>query len=443
MSFHIKNMRFLLALFSMVVALSFTSCDLDDLDDPNNPSAGAIEANATLAEIQNVVDGTVAAMRNNLPTYFDAVGPIGREYWRFSGSDPRYTNDLLGANTAQLDPGGFYTTTPYGSRYRTIRNCYILDNAIANTRAAVTPGQRKAALGFSKTIRAHELLLAFNQQWTNGIRVDVQDPANLGPFLSKDASLDAIQRLLTEANADLSAAGSEAFPFKLREGFAGFDTPANFNKFNRGLAARVAAYREKWDECLSALGASFLNPAGNFAAGCYWTYSQSGGDVLNELFQSPTATGEVRAVHPSFIADAEAGDARLAKAFKRADVLTQSGLESSYGLNVYATNTSFIPIIRNEELVLLSAEANAQKGGANLAAAVTAINAVRTQHGLPIFASNDQAAIITEMLKQRRYSLFAEGHRWVDMRRYNRLNQLPIDRPGDDVWDKFPRPTNE
>ncbi len=243
----------------------------------------------------------------------------------------------------------------------------------------------------------------------------------------------------------MAAAGSEAFPFKLRDGFVGFSTPASFNKFNRGLAARVAAYREKWDECLSALSGSFLDasPTSDFAAGCYWTYSKSGGDLLNELFQSPTATGEVRVVHPSFIKDAEAGDDRVAKALDRPDTLTQSGLASHFGLNLYASNTSFIPMLRNEELVLLSAEANAQKGGANLTAAVAAINAVRKHHGLADFSSNDQAAIITEMLKQRRYSLFAEGHRWVDMRRYNRLNELPIDRPGDGVWDKFPRPTNE
>lgn len=443
MRFNIKYLRFLSALLTLLAVLNFAACKLDDLDDPNNPSSGAIESNATLAEIQNVVDGTVSAMRNNLPTYFDAVGPVGREFWRFSGSDPRYTNDLLGANEAKLDPGGFYTTTPYASRYRTIRNCYILDNAIANTRAAVTDGQRKAARGFSKTIRAHELLLAFNQQWTNGIRVDVQDPTNLGPFLSKDASLDAIQRLLTEANTDLTAAGSEPFPFKLRDGFVGFSTPADFNKFNRGLAARVAAYREQWDVCLTALAGSFLNPAGDLSTGCYWSYSKSGGDVLNELFQSPTATGEVRMVHPSFIKDAEAGDDRLAKALDRPDTLTQSGLASHFGLNVYASNTSFIPILRNEELILLSAEANAQKGGGSLTAAVDALNVVRNRHGLPNFSSSDQAAIITQMLKQRRYSLFGEGHRWVDMRRYNRLSELPIDRPGDDVWDRFPRPTNE
>jgi len=54
-----------------------------------------------------------------------------------------------------------------------------------------------------------------------------------------------------------------------------------------------------------------------------------------------------------------------------------------------------------------------------------------------------QPAIIDEMLNQKRYSLFGEGHRWIDMRRYNRLNTLPIDRPGDDVWEEFPRPATE
>ena len=34
-------------------------------------------------------------------------------------------------------------------------------------------------------------------------------------------------------------------------------------------------------------------------------------------------------------------------------------------------------------------------------------------------------------------------HRWVDMRRYGRLGQLPIDRAGDDVWEQMPRPVTE
>jgi hypothetical protein len=47
------------------------------------------------------------------------------------------------------------------------------------------------------------------------------------------------------------------------------------------------------------------------------------------------------------------------------------------------------------------------------------------------------------MLEQRRYSLFFEGHRWLDLRRYDRLNTLPIDRPNDDVWSSFPLPSTE
>ena len=101
-----------------------------------------------------------------------------------------------------------------------------------------------------------------------------------------------------------------------------------------------------------------------------------------------------------------------------------------------------IPIIRNEELVLIYAEVQAQLG--NTTNATTAINRVRNAASLGNYSgATDLNSLITEILKQRRYSLYGEGHRWIDMRRYDRLNQLPIDRPGDDVWSKFPRPATE
>ena len=101
-----------------------------------------------------------------------------------------------------------------------------------------------------------------------------------------------------------------------------------------------------------------------------------------------------------------------------------------------------MPIIRNEELILIYAEANIQTN--DLTDAVTALNVIRTTHNLPVYSGAvTQEALITEMLNQRRYSLFYEGHRWIDMRRYNLLNTLPIDRPGDDVWTEFPLPVSE
>ena len=76
--------------------------------------------------------------------------------------------------------------------------------------------------------------------------------------------------------------------------------------------------------------------------------------------------------------------------------------------------------------------------------AVTALNKIRTSHNLaPYAGAVTQAALTDELLKQRRYSLYMEGHRWFDMRRYNRLNTLPKDKPTHSVFEQFPRHKQE
>src|SRR5215203_4989394 len=167
------------------------SCNVDAILDPNNPSADGIVQNASLGEIQNLVDGTESAMRDNLNNYFDGVNVIGREYYRFSTSDPRFTSDLLGKASAVLDNNTFYTTNPFSARYRAIKNTNILIDALTNTKTSISDAERKAGIGYAKTLQAYQLLLALNEQYGNGIRVDVKDPDNLGPFLSKDESLTA------------------------------------------------------------------------------------------------------------------------------------------------------------------------------------------------------------------------------------------------------------
>jgi hypothetical protein len=109
---------------------------------------------------------------------------------------------------------------------------------------------------------------------------------------------------------------------------------------------------------------------------------------------------------------------------------------------VYTSSTAPVPIIRNEELILIYAEANIQLN--NFDDAVKALDIIRTKHGLAKYnGAQTQPALIDEMLYERRYSLYFEGHRWIDLRRYNRLNQLPLDRPDDNVWSEFPLPVTE
>ncbi|PWT95127.1 MAG: RagB/SusD family nutrient uptake outer membrane protein [Bacteroidetes bacterium] len=425
-----------------VILVSFllwiNACKIDPIPDPNNPSITSITQNASLGEIQNLVDGTESAMRDNLGNYFDGVCVIGREYYRFSTSDPRFTSDLLGKGNATLDSNTFYTTNPFAARYRAIKNANILIEALTNTKASITDEQRKAGIAYAKTIKAYELLLVFNEQYGNGIRVDVSDPDKLGPFLDKDGSLNAIASLLDEANTDLSGQTTE-FPFTST---IYTNDAATFSKFNRAIAARVAVYRSDWNGALTALSNSFFDINGPLNKGSYHIFSTAGGDQLNPMFFPLESNGETRVAQPDFVKDAEAGDTRLSKVVQRSDTAFQDGLSSNYDFYLYTSNTANIPLIRNEELILIYAEANIQLN--NLTEGRDALNKIRTAASLPNYSGAlTQDALIDEMLKQRRYSLYGEGHRWVDMRRYNRLDQLPIDRPGDDVWVQFPRPTNE
>ncbi len=423
-------------LFAMTILLSSCKKNIGNLNSPvledyTNPSE---------AQLNNLVSGTESGMRNNLAMYLDVVGMIGREMYRFSGAEPRYTSDLLGAEDAELNNNTFYLNNPWGSRYRVIKNCNVLINGASNA-TVLDAAEKKGYMGFAKTIKAHQLLINLSMTYTNGIRLEAEDPDNLGAILGYPESLTAIAGLLDEAKTDLT--GADVI-FPLSSGYTGFDDAAGLIKFNRALAARVAVYRQQWATAITALGESFFDLDGDFNTGIYHVFGNGLGDQLNLAFFPQNQNGEVRAAHPSYAADITANDDRINKTALRTATVSSSDLSSNRDVWVYTSSLAPVPIIRNEELILIYAEAKIQLGGTNLADAVTALNKIRATHNLAPYAGVvTQAALTDEMLRQRRFSLYFEGHRWVDMRRYDRLNQLPIDRPGDDVWDKFPLPLTE
>ena len=123
-------------------------------------------------------------------------------------------------------------------------------------------------------------------------------------------------------------------------------------------------------------------------------------------------------------------------------------ISSDLGWIRYPSPNSPIPLIKNEELILLRAEANL--GLPNPAAAVTDIDLVRTTSGgLPVYGGTvDQASVLAELLYNKRYSLMYEGaHSWIDYRRYGLTAALQsFDRPGpppDVIFPTLPIPTAE
>jgi len=431
-----KHAKYLYTIIVAAISIFFCSCK-KDYGNLNSPTIEQFLTNASKSDLNNLVSGTESGMRNSLGFYLDDVSILGREGYRFSGAEPRYVLDLLGASDATLSSSNFYITNPWASRYRVVKNCNILIQSAGNT-SLVTAAEKSGYIGFARTIKAYQLLLNLNLTYSSGIRVNVADPDNIGAFVSYDEGLTAIASLLDSGKTDLANA-SVSFPLA---GFDGLNDAAGLTKVNRAIAARVAAYREKWDEVLTALNGSFFDPTKDFYLGVNHVFGTGSGDQLNPMFVPRNQSGEVRVAHPSYAADIAAGDDRIGKAPLRSTPASLNGLSSDRDVWVYTASTAPMPIIRNEELILLYAEAKIQAG--NLAEAVTALNVIRQGHHVAVYSgASTKDALITELLKQRRYSLFYEGHRWIDLRRYDKLADLPVDRTGDDVWEKFPLPVTE
>lgn len=418
-----------------------TACKNEAIPNPNAPTMDEIIKNPTVGELNNLVVGVEATMRSRLGLYIDITGSIGREFYRFTTSEPRYSGSLLGKDQDIISGADFLASTPWSMRYNCIKTCNLLMEGAKKSSSLTNNKQRNGYYAFAKTIMAHQLLMVLNLTHDNSLRLEVTDPFKPGPFVTRAQALEGIAKLLDEANAMLADA---EILFQLTSGFEGFETAAGFRKFNRALAARVAIYREQWATALTCLQGSFIDQSAgsDLSDGPAHLYSSASGDEENDVFLQ-ISNSNTRLAHPSYMTDLEAGDDRLNKTAAPTAALSVDGLpESTRPFPISAGLESPFPIIRNEELILIFAEASAQNNA--LPAAADAVNLIRTRHGLTARADlNTKDKLITEILKQRRYSLWGEGHRWIDMRRYNKLAELPRDRAGDDVWEELPLPEAE
>lgn len=415
------------AILITILLLGGYSCSIDEGRDLNGPETSSISEGVSRPELPQVVAGILADMRDRLHTQRDAMSVVGRDYWRHQSSDPRWTGDLM---TGTLDDNAFYITTPYAGRYAVVKECNLLLEGLDNTTEPFTDAEKASIRGFANTIKAYELLTVLTMLYQNGIRTDVSDPDNLGAFESFDGALTTIIGLLDSAAADL-ATGGDVSPNTLG---------VSYLEFNRAITARAAAYQGNDALVLSALADSFMDFNGDLYAGAYYQFSSAGSDALNQLFFALNSTAaNARIAHPDFINSAEAGDTRVDKAVLRDAELNIAGLTpGTHDVYIYQSSVDPVGMIRNEELILLYAEANMTT---NPGEAETAINIVRNAAGLPDVAPG--TVDVDRILYERRYSLFAEGHRWIDLRRFDRLNELVIDRAGDNAVTQFPIPQNE
>ncbi len=455
-----RALRRLTAAASLAGALLVGACGDFNVTNPNQPTLDDLVTNPTRTKLSAAATGLIIGLRFDMTSYIWRLGSMGREGINLSGNNqPDYSEPFFGP----LSGTGFGAAI-WTNPYREIRNANTYIDAAP--KAATVPGAEglstgevSASLGFAKTLKALAFLYVVSSHGSLGAPVDVDHPITdpPAPFVSEDSVYGYIIGVLNDAQNDLTAAGGTAFPFPLPAGFAGFDAPPTFIGFNRALAAKAYLYRATalnstcgpaacYNAALAAIATAAptfggLANAGQFQTGVFYDYSAGAGDLQNELsdaldapnfFALPDLVTSAQTQTDGVTPDARVVSKTAAETAPAPQSVGGIAITGTLKFTIYLTAGQAdpnhnIPAIRNEELLLLRAEANI--GLNNLGAAVTDIDFVRTNAGsLPAYSGAvTHDAVLTELLYNRKYSLLWEqGATWVDARRYGRLSTIPI-----------------
>ena len=456
---HIRSSVPIAIAVALVGLVAGTSCNSLDVANLNGVSVDQLESSPTPTAVKTAAQALMTTWRGVSGSEANTLTKYGFELWQIRASNPpSLTSVVLFPQT-----GGFWSYAP-------VSNITAFLRAVGAV-TGYTDAQKEALRGWGKTILAVVYADIAQAHDTFGIVLDL--PANpltdVPPIATKAQAWTRIFALLDSADTHLANAGSTAFPFTLGPGYAGFNTPTTFRQVNRALKARYDVLNNDFAGALALLsgtatfintGASGLTRAG-LQRGPFHTYTTATGDATNALAGSDYYYNTRLRTEAQLKTAGGARDDRVAlksrsvAAFSIFGVTTDMKAADFYNTSLTSqtalTAASSLPIIRNEELILLRAEA--QRGLGNTSAAIADINLVRVNSGgLPPISDpyvsnpvlNQPATLLDELLYEKRYSLWGEfGTVWLDMRHYGKILQIPRYDPTFKLFDVFPIPQSE
>lgn len=442
------------------------ACSFDILN-TNQPTQNDLIQNPTRSKLSAAATGLFFTAETGIQSFIWRVGSMGREGINLSGNNqPDFIEPYFGP----VQAGGSFGGTQWNDRYAAIRSGNIYLAALANDKD-LSAEEKSASSGFAKTMNALAFLYLIETRASLGAPVDVDRDitAPPAPFVSEDSVYGYVLGLLNSAQSDLSAGGS-AFPFPVPPGYTGFDTPVTFILFNRALAAKAYVLRATagcggnagtcYAAALTALGASFVDPApASFGSGVFFDFSTSPGGVQNGLSE-PLNALTFFALQDNFTdAQAQGGGSPDQRVLDKIQAATDTQIALLGAIPIPGENKFSvfftagspdpnhpIPIIKDEELILLRSEAEWFTGAK--ATALSDLNLVRQNSGqLPattVTAADPDSAFVKALMYERRYSLLWEqGARWIDARRFHRLGDILADVPSGNVPPMMPVPLTE
>lgn len=392
------------AVVAASLALGLAGCSLD----VTNPNAATEEQVLTSAAgLRALTVGLQGRMGNAVEEAVWVSGLVSGEIGNTNASQStqrefqRFPDASANAAIEETNPD---VVDLWSKHYAVVRTANdILGNVDDVTLA---PGTRSGMTALARTAKA----LAFGTLIESFERIVITPQQDEPPFVDRAAALGEALALLAQARADLDAqAVSAEFTALLAPGF---NLPATI----RALQARYALAAGQYAQALA-----FANEVPAAATSVY-SYTATDPNPLRQQIQALGYFGALS----SFRTQAEAGDTRVAR-FTTATATTAFGGATLVGINVFRDVADPIPVFTQEELTLIRAEAQARLN--QLPEARTLVNAVRTANGLPARDAatlGTQQAILDEIYRQRRYSLFLTGLRWSDQRRFGRLSEAKV-----------------
>ena len=459
-----RSRRLAWAVGAVTVALVATACYNYDISDPNGPTLNGVVNNPTRANLNAAVTGLFAATRVEAEPFVWRVGSMGREGVNLSNNNqPDYQEPYFGPLSTTQFGGSLWS--PF---YVAIRDANIIIDG-APKAPDLSTAEQALDIGVSQAAKALMLMYIIETRAALGAPVDVDRPPDQppAPFVTEDSVYATILHELDSARANMAAGASAAFPFPVPPGYSNASTPQTFDTYTWMLTAKALCLRATaqanvpghpsplpfYTAALNALDSAGVSTApGDFLTGIYLDFSPAANDLTNGLSDPLNSPLYFALAQNDSEAQTQPGGAIDQRALTKivpipvsvppqvvSGIPIQGTLKYTvFFVNGLANTAAPFPVIRDEELVLLRAEAEIGTGA--LGAAVTDLNVVRVGSGnlAPYSGAMTAPALTTELIYNRRYSLLWEqGTRWIDARRFGVLNTID---PGWANVPGFPNP---
>ncbi len=437
-------------LIFFLVALLLASCeDLVQVDDPTN-QLGTTQVFEDAGTANAALAGLYASLR-------DQSLIAGAGYYSLSTLAGSYADNLECHNHDQNGTWDLYqnqqleTNTYIASLWKTAYQQIYYTNSIidgAQHSTALPDADKNRITGEALLMRS--LLYYYLQQ----VFGDIPYTTSLDYEYNRSISKTEASAVLAQLEMDVKEAAS-----LLEDNYRNAERIYPNRKTAELLLARIYLLQEEWALAEQTAGDILQSPIYQFQADINEVFHKSGTHILWQL--KPQNSGDATR-EASFYYFANAAPYAYALADDLLDSFTGDDLRKQawmtevsfsddswyrpfkYKNNANGTNTNEYSIVfRLEEVYFILAEALAKQNRPD--EALPYLNATRGRAGLDALTSLSGEELTTELLAEKRREFFAEsGHRFFDLKRLGRLDELSAVKPNweahKSVW---PLPQNE